>query len=87
MYDQDILFDKDTWVFATGKEQIKYLGKYNTSGERENGMMAVRWKIFEFPYQIPVGEQKDIPNCPRYFAELIMSSSKILFENVQIIKS
>ena len=30
-YAQDILFDKDTPIFATGKEPIKYLGKYNIS--------------------------------------------------------
>ena len=75
MYAKDILFDNDMLVFATGKDPVKYLGKYNTSDERDDEMMAVRWKIFEFSHQIPVGGQKDIPSCPRCFAELIVSGS------------
>eukprot|EP00794_Sanderia_malayensis_P002797 gene2797-biopygen2305 len=37
-YAKDILFDKDTPIFATGKEAIKFKGKYNTTDERENEM-------------------------------------------------
>eukprot|EP00794_Sanderia_malayensis_P021425 gene21425-biopygen73 len=72
-YAKDILFDKDTPIFATGKEAIKFKGKYNTTDERENEMMSVRWKTFEFSYQIAEQDQKSVPSCPRCFAELVMS--------------
>ena len=52
MYAKDILFDKDTQVFSTWKEPIRYLGKKNTSEERDYIMMVVRLKIFEFSEQL-----------------------------------
>ena len=74
-YAQDILFNRDTPIFATGKEPIKYIGKYNTTDATENEMMAVRWRTFEFTHQIEVHNQKSIPSCPRCFAELALSGN------------
>ena len=39
---------KDTPVFATSKDVIKFIGKYNTTDEIKNDMMAVRWHVFNF---------------------------------------
>ena len=40
----------DTPIFATctGKAEIKYIGKFNTTDEVENEMMSVRWRLFKF---------------------------------------
>ncbi len=71
-YAQDILFDKDTPIFATSKETIKFPGKYNTTDEIENEMMAVRWKTFVFHHQIPESDHKVLPRCKKCFASLIL---------------
>lgn len=31
--------------------------------DRETEMMAVRWKVFVFFYQIPASKQLEIPSC------------------------
>ena len=43
----DILIGKDTPVFATSKDVIKFIGKCNTKNEIKN-IMAVRWHVFIF---------------------------------------
>ena len=40
--------------------------------ERETEMMSVRWKIFNFNFQIPQAEQIEVPSCPKCFARLIL---------------
>jgi hypothetical protein len=35
-------------IFATGKAEIKYIGKFNTTDDIENEMMSVRWSYSSF---------------------------------------
>ena len=60
-------------IFATGKEPIKYIGKYNTSCDRETDTMTTMWKYFTFTHQIPVHEAKQLSPCPHCFSVLIMA--------------
>lgn len=70
-YAKDIVFDKDTPIFATGKHPIMYV-KGGAVDERETEMMAVRWKVFHFNSQISQEKQKEIPPCCKCFARLIL---------------
>ena len=72
LYAKDILLKRDTPMFATSKSQIVYVGKYNSSDDRETEMMAARWKVFQFTRQIPQSEQIELPSCARCFSELVM---------------
>ena len=71
----DICIDKDTSVFATSKNIIKFVGKYNTTGEIDNDMMAVRWQVFNFTQPIAWDKQKDLPSCSKCFAAVIQLDS------------
>ena len=44
-YAKDIVFDKDTPIFATGKNEIIFV-KSGAIDDKETEMMAVRWKIY-----------------------------------------
>ena len=66
----DVIINNDTPIFATSKSQVTYVGKFNSSDERETEMMSIRWKYFEFSYQIPEKEQKVVDPCPSCFANL-----------------
>ena len=70
-YAKDIAFDKDTPIFATGKNPIIFV-RNSTIDEKESEMMAVRWKIFRFHAQIPQERQKEIPPCGKCFATLVL---------------
>ena len=70
-YARDIVFDSDTPIFCTGKHSIIYI-KNGVVDERETEMMSVRWKIFNFNFQIPQAEQREVPSCPKCFARLIL---------------
>ena len=70
-YAKDIVFEKDTPIFATGKNPIIFV-KNCTIDEKETEMMAVRWRIFRFHAQIPQEKQKQIPPCGKCFAQLIL---------------
>ena len=57
----DICIDKDTPFLATSKDVIKFIiGKYNTTDEIENDMMAVRWHVFNFAQPIACHKRKDM---------------------------
>lgn len=71
-YARDIYLQKDTPIFATSKSPITYIGKYNTFDERENEMMAARWKVFTFTHQIPQAQQKELPPCGKCFSKLVL---------------
>ena len=71
-YSADICIDSDTPVFATGKSRITFVGKYNTTDAIENEMMAARWKVFDFFFQIAEENQRDVPSCSKCFSELIL---------------
>ena len=68
-YAKDIVFEKDTPIFCTGKQPFIYI-KNGVIDQRETEMMLVRWKIFQFNVQIGQNDQKEIPQCARYFASL-----------------
>jgi hypothetical protein len=72
IYARDIYIDRDTPIFATGKAEIKYIGKFNTTDDIENEIMSVRWKLFKFQHQIPKSEQKKVPCCPKCFSKLVL---------------
>ena len=69
-FSSDVVIEKDTPIFATSKSRVTYVGKFNSSDERETEMMSIRWKVIEFNHQIPESEQKQVPSCARCFAEL-----------------
>ncbi|KAK2549578.1 hypothetical protein P5673_029967 [Acropora cervicornis] len=50
-YAKDIVFEKDTPIFCTGKQPFIYI-KNGVIDQRETEMMPVRWKIFQFNVQI-----------------------------------
>ena len=70
-YAQDIVFDSDTPVFCTGKQELQYI-RGQVLDERETEMMRVRWKHFVFHAQIQQKEQRHVPPCPRCFASFIL---------------
>ena len=70
-YATDICIEHDIPIFATGKSRITYVGRYQSTDERETEMMSVRWKVFDFTYQISENEQKNVPPCGKCFAKLV----------------
>jgi hypothetical protein len=74
---KDIVFDRDTPIFATSKGPIVFVGKGGCFDEKETEMMSARWKLFSFFYQIPESSLKEIPCCKRCFSELVMLGSNI----------
>ena len=71
-YATDIAISDDTPVVATGKSRITYQGRFNTADPIEDEMMAARWKVFDFFYQIPESQQRDVKPCPKCFATLTL---------------
>lgn len=69
---EDVVFDRDTPIFATGIEPIKFVGR-SRNIEAENDMMDARWRRFDFKYEVPRDEQVEIGPCARCFAELVTS--------------
>jgi hypothetical protein len=74
---KDIVFERDTPIFATSKCPIVFVGKGGRVDERETEMMAARWKLFSFFHQIPESSQIEIAPCKRCFAELVMLGSNV----------
>ena len=37
---------------------MEFVGKHNTSDDRETEMIDVRWNIFEFTHRIPQADQQ-----------------------------
>ena len=68
----DVCIDTDIPIFATSKDVIKYRGSYNAEDQREDDMMASRWKVFRFTHSIPEREQKKMMPCPHCFAKLVL---------------
>ena len=71
-YIHDICIDPDTPIVATSKSRITYIGKYNATDEIENEMMAVRWRVFDFFYQIPAQNQLQLTPCGKCFSDLVL---------------
>ena len=70
-YAKDIVFEKDTPIFGTGKQPLIYI-KNGVIDQRETEM-SVRWKIFQFNVQIEQNDQKEIPQCARCFPSLVLN--------------
>ena len=60
-FDMDVCIDTDIPIFATSKDVIKYRGSYNAEDQREDDMMASRWKV-----------GKKMTPCPHCFAKLVL---------------
>ena len=70
-YAKDIFLEKNTPIFATSSERIS-LVKGGMLLDKETEMMSVRWHVFEFFYQIPSTEQRDVVCCGTCFAKLLL---------------
>ena len=53
------------FLFATSKSRSKY--PYDAI---ESKMVDIQ--VFEFSYQIPPSQQKDLTPCPKYFGDLVL---------------
>ena len=51
-YRQDILFQGDTPIFCTSKDELSYV-RGGVVDDRETQMMKVRWRVFNLFHQIP----------------------------------
>jgi len=71
-FTNDLCIDSDTPIFATGKGEIKFVGKYNSRDDREDEMMGARWKVFTFFSQIPEAKQREIKPCAKCFCDLVL---------------
>ena len=71
-YSNDICINKDTPIVATSKNEIHYVGKYNTFDPTENEKMSIRWKLFKFYKQIAQSEQVELKPCPKCFCKLVL---------------
>ncbi len=70
-FTEDIQFTKDTPVFCISKQPLTYI-KNVVADHHETEMMAVRWKVLYFNYQILQEKQLNILPCKRCFAQLIL---------------
>ena len=71
-FSKDILLTKDTPLFATSSETVT-LVKNGILLQKETEMMSVRWKIYNFFYQIPENEQVEIQPCGHCFADFLFN--------------
>lgn len=67
-YAEDILFNRDTPIFATADKCFEKGGNCGI----ENYMMTLRWKKFDFVYEIPRHKILKVQPCGRCFAELLL---------------
>ena len=71
-FSKDVCINQDTPIFATSKREVVYSGKHNQRDYMEDDMMATRWKVFKFKYQIPQDEQKTVMPCGTCFSKLVL---------------
>ena len=70
-YRQDILFQGDTPIFCTSKDELSYV-RGGVVDDRETQMMKVRWWVFNLFHQIiPEEQQKSVFRCGKCFSQLI----------------
>ena len=69
---QDIILEKDTPIFCTGPSRIRKFSRDDDVNKIESEMMEIRWKIFIFFHQLRSADAKDVPSCPRCFANLVL---------------
>ena len=59
--------------FATTKEPIEFIGKYNICDEGEYAMLSSRWVTFNFTHQI---ENAKLENCSCCFSKLVLMGAE-----------
>ena len=69
-YAHDILFNKDTPIFATADQCFEKGPTFAI----ENYMMTLRWNIFNMTYEIPRTKVKTVQPCAHCFAELLINN-------------
>ena len=70
-YRQDILFQGDTPIFCTSKDELSYV-RGSVVDDRETQMMKVRWRVFNLFHQIiPEEQQKSVFPRGKCFSQLI----------------
>lgn len=69
---KDIVLEKDTPFFATSDAPLVLIND-GSIDHVNTEMMSVRWRLFQLHYQIPRDKQRDITDCGRCFAELILN--------------
>ena len=57
----DICINKDIPVVTTSKDVTKFIGRYNTTNEVENDMLAVTWHVYNFIKTIGLVMEEDVP--------------------------
>ena len=62
-YSKDIVFDKDTLIFATGKQPIVFI-KNAILDKCETEMMSVRWKSVISIVKFPRETKRQLHNAP-----------------------
>ena len=72
-FPQDIVLEEDTPIFCTAPSRIHIISN-GTVNEIESEMMNVRWKTFQFVYQIKKEDVIDVAPCPKCFAYLLMNN-------------
>ena len=68
-YRQDILFQGDTPIFCTSKDELSYV-RGGVVDDRETQMMKVRWRVFNLFHQIPEEQQKSAPRVENVLVDL-----------------
>ena len=73
LYKEDMLISKTNGVafFTTGAKEIKFKGPYQAKDKDENGLMAVRWRYFNFTHKILEKDQKNSESCRTCFANFL----------------
>ena len=71
-YARDLSIKHDAPIFATGKERIRYVGKYMAHDEHETEMMKVRWNYFSIHHQIAERDQRAVAPCNKCFGTLVL---------------
>ena len=74
-YKQDIVFEGDTPIFCTSKDELSFV-RAGVLDTVEMRMMQVRWRVFTLYHQIPEEQQHNVPSCARCFSELIFSQAE-----------
>ena len=69
-YRQDILFQGDTPIFCTSKDELSYV-RGGVVDDRETQMMKVRWRVVNLFHKIPEEQQKSVPPCGKCFSLLV----------------
>ena len=75
-YATDMCIQRENSIpfFATSREPIEFIGKYNIRDERESAMMSSRWHTFNFTHEIE--NVKNIDPCTCCFSILVLMGAE-----------